>query len=318
MDEDVNFTDEEKAILSNEEIQDDNTPSDIENDIENTIPIQNDDADVKQDNLADKSEEPEKPNDKGEDKQKFVPLGALHEEREERKKAQREAAEQREVIARMKERFKAILQTDNPQQEQAPQTPDPETDFVGYIKWLGQAVEQQQAQQRQQAEQQAAVEYETQRQQLLHNAWMEGVNEASKDAPDVNDAADFIYSLRERQLIEAATLYPEMNNPAARQQQMRNELSELIDRAIRTGQNPAVVLYNLAKSNGYQEKTQEPNDAFDKINEAQNRSKTLAASSGQSLAGEMTLEKLASLTDAEFSAWKKENPRKFERIMGGQ
>ena len=105
----------------------------------------------------------------------MVPHGALHAEREERKKAQADAAEAHAKLARMQERFKialelSSLQNDEIRSQQAPAPqqpiPEPEKDFVGYVKWLGGQLQQQQAEARAVQEQQqqmaeAAKRYET-------------------------------------------------------------------------------------------------------------------------------------------------------------
>src|SRR5690606_37012108 len=71
-------------------------------------------------------------------RQRTVPHGAFHEERERRKAAENELTQIRERTARLEERWKMMLQRAQlqPQHQKEAEPPDPETDIFGYARWL--------------------------------------------------------------------------------------------------------------------------------------------------------------------------------------
>lgn len=259
----------------------------------------------------------------------MVPHGALHAEREERKKAQADAAEAHAKLARMQERFKiaqelSSLQNDEIRAQQAPAPqqpiPEPEKDFVGYVKWLGGQLQQQQAearaaQQQQQQFAEAAKRYET-----VKDYFATSITALKGELPDFDAAADYLYETRVNQLKALQAAYPAFADENEINKQIGSELNAIVMAAIETGANPAEVIYNYARNAGFSGKGAPFNSNIASIEAKQNASRTLTASNGRAIADPVSLEAIDKMSDHEFAEWIR-NPRNekaFNLLMKGE
>lgn len=190
------------------------------------------------------------------DKKRMVEYGALHEERERRKeeRVRREKAEQE--VAKVSERFKVLEELVRAASAPAPQQqqpiPDVNTDPVAHFQAELAARDQRisqfeayQRQQQQQAQQQQQINY-------IRQSATQAEAEFAKDTPDYQEAATYVQMIRNAQL-EAIGLA----DPAARAQQLAMEALNLAASAQQRGQNPAALIYNMAKASGWKAKAAE-------------------------------------------------------------
>ncbi|MCZ2158675.1 hypothetical protein NPX99_05215 [Bartonella sp. 220] len=205
------------------------------------------------------------------------------------------------------------------QEEDAP--PDPQKDFMGYMQWLGKTLHQQGLLH---AKQQTIIPEAEQ----LQNFFQKSVASVKQKYHDFDQAADFIYEMRAKQLAAFASLYPEMADPKAIDEVIGNELKQILRDCAQKNQNPAEVLYNLAQKIGYTnvsnpmgrtnygERTKYEGE---NLQERQNSARTLAAYNGLTPSGPISLEMLDKMTEAEFSSWiaDPKNKAAFNRLMGG-
>lgn len=171
------------------------------------------------------------------ERQRFVPHEALHEERTKRQELQSKV---QEMEARFKTMVERIQQRDTPPPApEAPPVPNPETDPIEYIKYLGQQQERQQAeQQRQQAEQQ--------RFQAFQTKLGEAESAFRADTPDYDAAVQFALEARHKEL----ELFG-VTSPQERGAIIQQEIWQHANRHFETGANPAKSFYEYAKLRGY-------------------------------------------------------------------
>lgn len=252
----------------------------------------------------------------GNERQKFVPHAALHEERERRKAVEAQAAQDR---LRAEERINMLLQRvvqAPPQQTQAPTPqvaplviPDMDKDPVGHI--VGRIAQQNQAMEQQQQVLQnvvqvlAAAGQQNQQSQAVNQVQQRAMameREFAAATPDYVQAVAFLGEHRHRELQEAG-----WTDPAERQAMISQEAIGIASRAIQMGRNPAEVVYGLAKHRGFQP----PAPATDTA--AQNNGQRLESvargqqQNGRSLSNArgsapppMTAARLLEMSDADF------------------
>ena len=154
--------------------------------------------------------------------EKFVPLKALQEQREEAKELKRKLAE-----------LEAYIKSPPPQQEPTAE-PDPEQDPIGALKHAKQQLDEFRKQQEwQQYESQVWDRYRTVGQQAI----------AQK--PDFKDA--YQYALQSRATELRAFGYTDEQIP----QVIKQEEFQIAASALERGQNPADVIYEFAKARGF-------------------------------------------------------------------
>jgi hypothetical protein len=256
------------------------------------------------------------------DKSKFVPHGALHAEREERKKLQVKLEELTTKSAILEDRWNTILTARQPAPEEVKAPPNPEEDIFAFAKWQGEQLkelqdkiagrEQQETQSRQQSEQEQAV----------WNEWNSSVQSFAAATPDFKDAAQFLSDTREKQLVALSRVDRRFSDPQARTQQINAELKGIVFAAKQQGISPAEMVYQISKDYGFTPKAPEPvvvSDKLETIDAAQNASRTLAASPGKQPGDAMTAQAIADMSPAEFERWhaKPENQARFNQLMGG-
>lgn len=221
-----------------------------------------------------------------------VPHAALHEERTRRKELQQEIQNQRELMARMEERFRSIqdriTETTKPAEDPGPSYDE---DPAAFLRHQNDALSKRLETIEGEREQQGKA-VEQQRQLEAFRQHFEGVErEFSKEHTDYYDA---IAHLRHSWATEMEAFgYP----PAQIDQILQYNATQMANTAITQGRNPAEVFYNNAKVRGYTPKG-ESEKKIQQVRSGQQRSKTLGPSGGGSQ--QVTLAQLADLSDDEF------------------
>ncbi|MGU3467583.1 hypothetical protein ACLBXO_22305 [Methylobacterium sp. C33D] len=268
------------------------------------------------------------------EKGKFVPHGALHEERERRKAVEKERDELRERFARGDERLRILSEAmQRPaapaQPAAAPEpvkVPNPDEDIFGYVKHLEQQVEALRTGQTQLTESQKKAE-ETRQAEAARNEvigfYQQDLRTAIQADASVADAYEHLFAGRvaELQLVG-------MSQKDAIEA-VRDEEFNLAQTARQRGQSPAALIAALAKSRGFAPKAPEPAPApaaapQETAAERAARAAAGQAGPGRSLsaaggqpAGEITLETLSSMSEADFEKLLASNPARVRALMGG-
>ncbi|MET3560590.1 hypothetical protein ABID39_001296 [Bartonella japonica] len=189
--------------------------------------------------------------------------------------------------------------------------PDPQKDFMGYMQWLGKKIHEHEGANNKQQPHSTALEAEQ-----LHNFYQQSVANVKQKYHDFDQAADFIYETRAKQLAACASLYPEMADPKVVDTVIGNELKKILQDCAQKNQNPAEVIYTIAQRIGY---TNLPNNIGENLQERHNSARTLAAYNGLTPNGPISLDMLDKMSEAEFSTWVTDpkNKAAFNRLMGG-
>lgn len=267
-----------------------------------------------------------------ENKGKFVRHGAFHQEREKRKAAERQLAEMQERFTRGDERLKLLTQAMQaaPQAQQpaqaAPepeQVPDPNEDIFGYAKWLEKQVTELRTGQQQMTEaqkQQAEADRAADQDRAIVGAYHQDISRFAATEPAFNDAYRHLVEGRVAEL----KLYG-LDDSQAIARANAEEMA-LIRSCIERGVSPAEQAFAMAKTRGFTPKAAEPaTPAAPPAETPAEKQQRLAAgraaakslsSAGGAPAGEVTLEMLASMSEAEFDAFAAKNPTKLARLMG--
>ncbi|MDH2313339.1 hypothetical protein [Methylobacterium brachiatum] len=269
-----------------------------------------------------------------ENKGKFVRHGAFHQERERRKAAEKELTELRERHARGDERLRilseAMQRPAAPAQTATPpepvKAPDPNEDIFGYAKHLEQQIEVLRTGQTQLTESQKKAE-ETRRAEAergeIIGFYQQDLQRAVAADPTVSQAYEHLFSGRVAEL----TLFGMPQAEAI--QAVREEEFNIAQTARQRGQSPAAMIAQLAKSRGFAPKAADPAPAAAAAPQetaAEKAARTAAgqAGPGRSLsaaggqpAGEITLEMLASMSEADFEKLAASNPARVRALMGG-
>lgn len=258
---------------------------------------------------------------------KFVPHQALHQERLARKEAQEQLRALSEKQAILEDRWNTILKLQDKPQEEAKGPPDPNEDIFGAIKWQQEQFLADRKAREDEQRQQQEYHKQTQAEREISGYWQSSVQDYASREPDFTNAAGWLSDFRHKQLEVLATIEPSMATPAARNAQIDMELKQIIAVAKERGQNPAEIVHQLAKGWGYtgaqQQEQANPNqeivDSLSRLEKAQQASRTLASSGGKSPGDNMTAEAILSMSNDEFSRWSSDpaNERLFKKIMGG-
>ncbi|MBB4076220.1 hypothetical protein GGR08_000513 [Bartonella fuyuanensis] len=190
--------------------------------------------------------------------------------------------------------------------------PDPQKDFMGYMQWLGKTLQKQGLLQEKQQIRQDVPEEDQ-----LYTFYQQSVANVKQKHHDFDQAADFIYEMRAKQLAACASLYPEMADPQNIDAIIGNELKQILRDCAKKNQNPAEVIYSIAQKIGY---TNVSNTIGENFQERHNSARTLAAYNGLTPKGPISLDMLDKMSEAEFSAWVADpkNKAAFNRLMGGR
>jgi|SRR6266850_55960 len=171
--------------------------------------------------------------------EKVVPLGALHEERARRKELAGQVQRQEQELALLRQQMAAA--TTQQQQKVAPDPNDP----VAVINYK---LDQTQAElQATRQAQERATQESLQRTQLEHFTAAVRVKDAefSKDHPEAADAINFLKEQTVNQYLASG-----MTREQATRTMLGDEFN-LAAQAMRNGDNPTEIAYNIAVARGY-------------------------------------------------------------------
>jgi hypothetical protein len=177
-----------------------------------------------------------------EQKEKVVPYGALHEERERRKELQQEVQEYRERTRKIEEAMQKLIEIQTPGMKEPTFEEDPLEAARIKIERLEQYTKQQQAQ----AEQQAQYQAQVAKQQQFLGKYHQDAQDFMKAAPDFQDAYKHLVNSRLNEY--KASGY---DDGMANRLLLEDEMA-IAGKAYQDGVNPAQRIYEIAKLRGYQ------------------------------------------------------------------
>lgn len=259
------------------------------------------------------------------EKGRFVPHQALHAEREEHKKTKAELETIRQQQAVLNDRWNTILKLQEQPKQEPVAPPDPNEDIFAFSKWQADRLKEleEKVTSRDKQEEQARTVAEQERE--VWNHWSESATSYAAQQTDFGDAVKHLSDMRMKQLSGLAVVDQNFATEQGRLNQINAELRQIVVAAKQTGQNPAQVVYELAKVYGFAPpapadpgKVELP-EKLAAIDAAQNASRTLTTPGGRSAAEPMTAETIANMSAGEFDAWykKPENQAIFAKVMGG-
>lgn len=262
------------------------------------------------------AEEGQQPRD---DKGKFVPHGALHAEREEHKKTRAEMQELRDFKIRMEERWRLAEELAAKEEPKQEQPPNPDEDIFAYARWQAQktAELEQKLAERAQAEQQQQLQQR--QEQAVWSHWNASVQSFAAENKDFGNAAKWLSEFRDKQLQTLSAADPQFADVGTRTRQIEQELRSIVINAAQRGQNPAATIYQIAQGYGYKPSNVELPEQLQRVQKAQDASRSISQASGRSGADEVTPEMIANMSDTEFTAWyaKSGNAARLDRLMQG-
>lgn len=226
----------------------------------------------------------------------FVPHGAFHAEREQRKALEQRLADLEAKMQPQKE------------EEKAPEWVDPLIDPEGFRKYDEHRTRQLQDRlDRQEQERQEAV----QRQERFQEAQRLEAEFAER-TPDYQDAAKHLHEARIQELRNQGMADAEIP------QQIAKDANMMFDAARQIGWNPAELLYQNALRRGYQPKArqQEQPSAADKMEslaKAQRETQSIGTTGGGDTSGRLTAAQLADMSEDEM---RQLDPKEIARVMG--
>lgn len=227
---------------------------------------------------------------------KTVPLAALHEEREKRKKAQEEARKREADFERLRGRLEVIEERAR-QVERPAEAPDPLKDLEE-LKSFKHQVERQRHEQAQLSD--------------MISRYSTAAKEFEAETPDFKDAYQHVVKSRIEEL--QAMGYP----PQQAVQIAHANEAEMVAMALNQGANPAERIYALAKVRGYTAKpakqaTPTPAEKLETVQKGQQAARSLSNAPG-SASKPGSLEALLEMSDEEFDEATKGN--KWPKLFG--
>ena len=279
---------EEVNIQAELDIAEKAAKGEVEKTVE-TLEVVEDEGDAKTEKKAEvKPEEPAK--DEKTEVKKVVPLSALHEARRESKELKeqlrRKETEDAERYSKLQQRLDAI-------QNPPPEKPVFESDPANFLKAEVDDIKKQTTEMSRQAQK---AQIETQIKARLQNS----EQSFSKEHPDYFDAASHVMKV-----MSANMELMGVTDQAAKGQAMTNEVYQLTIRAVQAGKEPAELIYELAKNQGFVGKVaaaeQKSAEKLESIAKGQEASASLGSGS-RADAGKLTLDSLAKMDDDDFNA----------------
>jgi len=308
----ASYTPEEKNYLDTKggEISPKEPPP-VENEVEDDVST--DDVHAS-DDTKDRSEN-EQPEQK--ERRGRVPLRQFRQEEERRKSAEREAQTLREQAARFDERLKMIYAAQQQNEQPKDEAPDPSQDPIGAIQWQQRQIEAQ----RQAYEQQQRTQQEQAVISQIDNGYRRAFHEFSAETPDAPLAYQHFTNALGKYFETLGV--PEAQIDALVVQEER----KLAYQAAQRGQNPAKIVYEMARQFGYAPAPQETQDReaiekaekdIDRRQKAAAASKSISNASGSRGGRAPSAQELISMSDEEFAEMRsKMSDREFRRIAGG-
>jgi len=251
-------------------------------------------ADQPTEPVEEKAEEP-----KEEPKVKTVPHGAFHEERMRRKQAEKEIQDLREKFARADERIKALA-------EKKENIPDPNEDPLGYEAYERQRINNELSE-KYKTQEQEFQSLRTKQEQLELKTYIDSQERVFQaDHPDYNSALKHLVETR-MSVMDDMGVEEEERLPLVQQ-----EFTDIANRAIKAGKNPAEAVYKMAQKMGYKKVEKKPEKNIESIKKGVEASRSLSGSGKSNVP--LTAEALASMSDEE---WEKFDYDDFSKVMRG-
>jgi hypothetical protein len=269
-----------------------------------------DDAESSEQLAQEESQQPEVEQEQSQEekKPKLVNYEALHEERMKRKEIQSKLETQAQRLTKMEEGWNRLMQ--RMQQENQPKPPSFDEDPLEALRHQ----QEQQAkylQQQHQTEQQRQQDYElNQRYQAFVNQCAEAVEEFKKSTPDYLDAYGYLKETRVKEF--EALGY----NQKQISQLIHDDEAAIAANAFQSGKNPAELIYNLAKTRGFQTPTQkqQAEQKMQQINKGVQMSKSLNSAGGK-VSNDISLDALAQMSNDEFESFVAKNWDKVAKMV---
>lgn len=250
------------------------------------------------------------------DKGKFVPHGAFHAEREERRKAQAELAEVRERQARLE----ALWQSAQPKEEE-PEIPEVDNDPIAALAWAVKTVRDQQEEAKRQAQEfQQRSQQEDQVRQVVEYVDKDFASAVEQD-PSVNDAYITAFNSYAKELEALGYGGQQLQQEMART--LRNFQLTAYQR-LQAGVPLGDFIKQVAATRGWQAKAFDPataelSDGLKKVEKAQDASRTIGKVAGKAGGDPITIDDLSKMPQDEFNEWiaVPANEKRFQKLMGG-
>ena len=259
----------------------------------------------------------EKTGDEKPDKPERVPLAELMEERSKRRAANSELEELKEKWARVEERLAnppPMQQQDQAQQQQPRAEMPGDDDPMGQLAFLKGKWEEAQ-------EHNTRVQQQNQQQQEMHEAAQREWNaitaewqQIAQEVPGIQAPYEYWIKGRDAELQAQGVI-----DPQARAQQIANEEWQHYRYAKSRNIPLEKYVYDTAVAKGWQEQSATPQqdnetrEKLAKIAEGQDRNKSLGTSDSDG--PDMSLERMANMSDDQWAKWSAQNPKEHSRFM---
>ena len=260
-------------------------------------------------------------------KQRMVPHGALHAEREEHKKTKQALAELQEKAARFDERLKLLAGLKEPGSREE-RVPDPEQDLPGYVQHLEARVTKAEETARQTAETTTKAFDEQKAQSDLHTAYVADARRFASGQADFGEAYRFLVDSRVREYQAMG-----VTDDAEIARRVQQDEMALASEALDVGESPSRRLYDVSIARGYappasegdgDSEQREPaaktegEERLRQLGQAQEANKSLSSVAGAA-GGTLTTEALAEMSEEEFQEvyerLKREDPKQLQALM---
>ena len=278
----------------------------------------------------DSAQEPEEPEAEQEAVDRLVPLSALHEERRRRQAAalrlrQMEMENERRtgvLQGRLDALERIALQAR--QEPEKPEEPEPDME-KDPAKWVQHQFRKRDKKLESVAEENRRLQemllereeqftgalsenhrriQETERAQALDSTIARDDDEARSAYPDYDDAVEYVYELRHRQLDAVG-----ITDPAQRDMMIGNEARVMAEQAYANGQSAADAIYRMARASGFggaRSPAAPRGDKLDNVRRGQQVSRTLARAPSRAAGGQPSLDDIANMSEAEFGRYVKD------------
>lgn len=230
---------------------------------------------------------------------KHVPLAALQEERTRRQELQDELRQQRELSAKMQERFNQLMERmappahpEQPAVEIPPFIEDPEGHIAAKEELVRREMEQMRQFQQQTLQQQQAA----QQGQVLAQRVAAAEEEFKTTTPDYPQAVEYFIARKQAEYAAFGA------DPVTVHQQLQRDFQGIALAATQRGQNPAAVMYAMSKALGFTVPPQAPGTPPAKAAPT-SLSNVQGAPRAPDEQGGASLEAIANMTDAEFDKY---------------
>ena len=304
------FTDEELAQLGEkgegEQLEDDDLPQDTDDEEEGQQEEEGKDEDAEE---SEGDEEEVETDDDGRPlkKESKVNIGALHEERAERKRYQALASELQDRYARLETRMEMLLtglEQTAPQKEE--EIPDKNTDPLGYIEYMEKRIQKLEGKTEETDKKSKEQTEQQQQQERLNEALRIGntmAAEVRNKDPETYDAAlQFTVTRRAAELRALGTSEADIGI------KINQELQAGMINALQRKLNPGEFLLQYAKAQGFTGKKASGNKSVEEIAEAKSKNKSLGQGSAPgSTPGKSMARAVAEMNDEQFAAWYAKN-----------